>query len=321
MSSHQLDPDALRRHRRSNLLQATVLLLALGGVLALAGWIVAGGSGIIGMLIGGAIVVSMTPKIGPLVLLRLYGARVLQPSEAPQLHDIVRELARRAGLPRPPRLYYLPSRVLNAFSVGSRDNATVVFSHGLVATLDIRELAGVLAHEVAHVANNDMRIMAIADMATRMTGLMGQIGVFMLIFNVLLGLMGMATVPWLFIFVLIAAPTVSAMLQLALSRNREFQADASAAALTEDPLGLAGALQKIEGIQGGPWERIFLPGRRVPDPSLLRTHPNTPERVTRLQQLARQAPEARYPPTESDVPLRKTTPHHPPRWRLSGLWH
>jgi len=83
MTSHQLDPDSLRRHRRSNFLQATALLLALGGVLALAGWIVAGGSGVIGMLIGGAIVVSMTPKIGPLVLLRLYGARALQPSEAP----------------------------------------------------------------------------------------------------------------------------------------------------------------------------------------------------------------------------------------------
>ena len=113
--------------------------------------------------------------------------------------------------------------------------------------------------------------------------------------------MRLATVPWQFILVLIAASTVSAMLQLALSRNREFQADASAAAMTGDPLGLAGALQKIEGIQGGLWERIFLPGRRVPDPSLLRTHPNTNERVARLQQLARQLPEARYPVTEDDL--------------------
>ena len=322
MSTYQLDPGELRRHRRTNLLQAIVLLLALGGVLALAGWIVAGGGGLIGMLIGGAIVVSMTPKIGPAVMLRLYGARALQPSEAPQLHDILQEFARRAGLPQSPRLYYLPSRMLNAFSVGSRDDATVVLSHGLVATLDVRELASVLAHEVAHVANNDMRIMAVADMASRMTGLMGQIGVFMLFFNVPLSLMGLATVPWLFILVLIAAPTVSAMLQLALSRNREFQADASAAAMTGDPLGLAGALQKIEGIQGGLWERIFLPGRRVPDPSLLRTHPNTNERVARLQQLARQLlPEARYPVTEDDLPLRGTTPHRPPRWRVTGLWH
>jgi len=211
--------------------------------------------------------------------------------------------------------------MLNAFSVGSRDDATVVLSHGLVATPDVRELASVLAHEVAHVANNDMRIMAVANMASRMTGLMGQIGVFMLFFNVPLSLMGLATVPWLFILVLIAAPTVSAMLQLALSRNREFQADASAAAMTGDPLGLAGALQNIEGIQGALWERIFLPGRRVPDPSLLRTHPNTNERVARLQQLAHQLPEARYPLTEDDLPLRGTTPHRPPRWRVTGLWH
>jgi len=75
MSTYQLDPGELRRHRRTNFLQAIVLLLALGGVLALAGWIVAGGGGLIGMLIGGAIVVSMTPKIGPAVMLRLYVQR------------------------------------------------------------------------------------------------------------------------------------------------------------------------------------------------------------------------------------------------------
>ena len=97
-----------------------------------------------------------------------------------------------------------------------------MLSQGLLATLGLREIAGVLAHEIAYIGNNDMRIMILADMASRMTGLMGQIGIFMLIFNLPLSLFGAATVPWLFIVVLIAAPTVSAILQLALSRNREF---------------------------------------------------------------------------------------------------
>ena len=155
-------------------------------------------------------------------MLRMYGARELGPTEVPRLHEIVSELSIRAQLTRRPRVFYLPSRVLNAFSVGDRETATIVLSQGLLATLGLREIAGVLAHEIAYIGNNDMRIMILADMASRMTGLMGQICIFMLIFNLPLSLFGAAVVPWLFIVVLIAAPTVSAILQLALSRIREF---------------------------------------------------------------------------------------------------
>ena len=116
MNSYQLDPDILRRHRRSNLAQIIALLAALGGLLSLAGWIVAGSAGLIGMLIGGVAVVTMTPKIGPAVMLRMYGARELRPAEVPRLQDIVGELSARARLTRRPRVFYLPSRVLNAFS-------------------------------------------------------------------------------------------------------------------------------------------------------------------------------------------------------------
>ena len=85
MNSYQINPDILRRHRRSNLVQTIALLAALGGLLSLAGWIVAGSAG----LIGGVAVVTMTPKIGPAVMLRMYGARELRPAEVPRLQDIV----------------------------------------------------------------------------------------------------------------------------------------------------------------------------------------------------------------------------------------
>lgn len=91
-----------------------------------------------------------------------------------------------------------------------------------------------------------------------------------------------------------ASSKAGSLLQFALSRTREFDADLDAAGLTEDPIGLASALEKIERSQGRLWETIFLPGRRVPDPSLLRTHPDTQERMRRLLSLRGKVPETTY---------------------------
>jgi heat shock protein HtpX len=112
------------------------------------------------------------------------------------------------------------------------------------------------------------------------------VGQLILLLNLPLILAGAAHVPWQVPLVLILSPTIMALLQLALSRTREYDADRGGAELTGDPDGLASALLKLERRVGRVWEEMFLPGRRIPEPSLLRTHPPTDARVRRLRALS-----------------------------------
>jgi heat shock protein HtpX len=238
------------------------------------------------------------------------GARPLSVHEAPQLHHLVQDLARRSNLLRAPQLYYVPNGMMNAFSVGSQDSAAIGITDGLLRGLSRRELAGVLAHEITHIRHNDVRVMGLADLISRTTGLLSTLGQMLLFVNLPLLLIGRSPVSWWAVALLVSAPTLSRLLQLALSRTREFDADLGAARLTGDPAALASALHKMAYQEAGIWRQILLPGRRVPDPSLLRTHPETGERVRRLLDLAG---------TDSpgwQVPLDTGTP----RQRAAGMW-
>lgn len=181
----------------------------------------------------------------------------------------------------------MPSQLPNAFAIGSAEDSAVCVSDGLFRLLDRREFAGVLAHEVSHIANRDLWIMGLADAMSRAVSLASWFGQLLLLVNLPLLLAGAAYVPWHIPLLLIFSPTIMALLQLALSRTREFDADHGAAELTGDPDGLASALVKIERRTGRFWEEMFLPGRRIPQPLLLRTHPPTEDRVTRLRELSR----------------------------------
>jgi heat shock protein HtpX len=168
-----------------------------------------------------------------------------------------------------------------------------------------------MAHEVSHIANRDLWIMGLADTMSRVVSLASWIGQLMLLINLPLVLAGGAHIPWHVPLLLIFSPTIMALLQLALSRTREFDADRGAAELTGDPGGLASALLKLERRTGRFWEDIFLPGRRIPEPSLLRTHPPTEDRVARLREIAeaqRRPPippaRLRLPPMDAPVPPR-----------------
>jgi heat shock protein HtpX len=299
------------------------LLLAMGGFLGLLGWLLWGGQGVLVLLIGGAFAIAFNPSLSPRWVMRLYGAVRLGPDSAPGLSAAVRELAERAELPAVPALYYLPSRMLNAFAVGSRRRSALAVTDGLVRQLTPRELLGVLAHETSHIASNDLWVMGLADMFSRTTSLLSLLGQLLLLVNLPLMLFAAVSIDWLAILLLIFAPTLSALAQLALSRAREYDADLNAARLTGDPEGLARALAKIEKVQGGWMERIFMPGRGIPEPSLLRTHPETDDRIERLMSLKPPAVAridrsdrlgAAYPP-----PGRPVT--RSPRWHISGLWH
>jgi heat shock protein HtpX len=272
-----------RRHQLLNFFQ-TVLLV--GGSLALfvaCAWVFFGPDGIVYAIGFGAISLFMASRVSPQIVLRMYRAHPVGRDQFPAGHAILDRLVERAGLPARPQIFVLPSEMMNAFAVGRTHDSAICFTDKLIRSLTQRELAGVMAHEVSHISNEDVRVMAIADMVSRFTSILSTLGIFSLLFN-LPSLMygGAEQVPWLAVMLLLFAPTIGGLLQMALSRTREYDADLGAVMLTGDPDGLASALLKLEKAQRGQWEGMVLPGSRLPDPSLLRTHPRTADRIERL---------------------------------------
>jgi heat shock protein HtpX len=319
------DPALWRHHAWLNRLQSLLLLGFMGGFLALLGWFLWGGDGVSMLLIVGLVFVALNPAVSPRLIMHLYGARSLTPAQAPTLYAVLQELAHRAGLATVPALYYVPSRVVTAFTVGRKDQAAVAVTDGLLHALDTREQIAVLAHEVSHVRSNDMWVMGLADLFSRLTSVLSLFGQLLLLVNLPLLLMSQVTINWFAIVILIFAPHLSALAQLGLSRTREYDADLNASRLTGDPEGLARALTAIDRLQGDWLERVLLPGRRLPEPSLLRTHPPTQQRVARLLALQRSV-NARHLPLRIDRPsgvdvLSDDGIRRAPRWHISGLWH
>jgi len=312
-------------HKQRNLMQSVLLLSSMALLLVWVGWLIAGSIGV-WFAIGGVIFLMGSQRISPQMVFRMYRARPLRPAEAPVLFRIVQALTQRAELPMMPRVYYIPSAMMNAFTVGQPHNAAIGVTDGLLRRLNQRELAGVLAHEISHIVHRDTWVMGVADVVSRITTTSAMAGQLMLILAMPFLLFSTYNPPWILILSLLVAPMLSALLQLALSRTREFDADLEAARLTGDPDGLVSALTKLEHYQGGFLERIFLPGRRQAEPSLLRTHPTTAERVERLRDIKGQqvlTSRAPMPVAMGFVPLVAHIPQivRVPRWRLSGLWY
>lgn len=315
--------DVVGSHDFRNWLHTVLLLGSMLVLLALLGWLVGGQTGIIWSLILGGILVFFGQQVSPQLVLRMYRARPLTAAEAPALYQIMEELAQRAQLSFVPVLYYIPSQLLNAFAVGTRRNAAIGLTDGILRGLNLRELTGVLAHEMSHIRNNDMRSMNIADVISRITNFFSTFGKFLLLLNFPLILMGSATVSWWAILLLIVAPLLSGLLQLALSRTREFDADLDAIQLTHDPVGLMSALQKLEYYSTNIWQQILFPGRGVPDPSIFRTHPLTKDRIARLQELTPQQYQPVVMPTQSPfvLPGQFNPVARRPSWHTMHLWY
>jgi len=325
MTISGIDNETWLQHAWQNRLQSLLLLAVMACFLALLGWLLWGQDGVVILVSAGLAGVLLNSSISPRLVMLLYGASPVRPDQAPALWKALEVLSDRAELPAIPQMYYVPSQMLNAFAVGTRRHSAIAVTDGLVRQLDLRELVGVVAHEVSHVRNNDLWVMGLADMFSRTTSLLSLLGQFLLLLNLPLILLSKISVSWLAIFLLVFAPNLSALAQLALARTREFNADLNAARLTGDPDGLASALMKIERAQGGWLERVFMPGRRVPVPSLLRTHPETEERVRRLMELK---PElqgtdillASEPDFDRFAAFGKPV-SRPPRRHIGGLWH
>jgi heat shock protein HtpX len=319
MEPAPLSEDILRSHNVRNTLHTWILIGGSALLMGAIAWTVFGFSGLVWAAVLGAFGLWSASRVSPMMVLKLFKARPLGENEAPQLHRLMRELARRADLPAVPRLHYVPSKLLNAFAVGRRDDSAIAVTDGLLRMMDTRQIAGILAHEVSHIRSGDLRVMALADVLSRLTGTMSMFGLIGI--PILLGTR--VETPWIGVALLIAAPTLSGLLQLGLSRAREYDADLDGATLTGDPEGLASALAVLEKKQGRMWESIVLPGGRTPQPSLLRTHPATQDRIDRLLALrpgAKQIVLSREPVKTggSIVPVVR-----PPRihWARMGVWY
>ncbi|HET6487857.1 MAG TPA: zinc metalloprotease HtpX [Spirochaetia bacterium] len=251
----------------------------MAGLAALLAWSLFGGPGLLWGAGAAVLALLVTPRISPPAALRMYGGRRLSAYQAPQILGLVQELSQRAGLENVPRVYYLPTGQVNALSVGTRKDSAIGVTEGLLRSLSVRELAGVLAHEVAHITAGDLRVMGLARAARMATNALSFLGRFLLILNLPLILLGVTGLPWLFVLLLLAAPLVSSLLETALSRSREFAADRRAVSLTGDTAGFASALQRIDQASSLLRRMLGVPTRGS---RLLDTHPANSARIQRL---------------------------------------
>jgi len=315
-----------KESKRHNLLHSILIMGALFGLLCLIGALF---GGLQGMLYAAGLAILLAlfgPNVSPQMVLRLFKAKPLDYADAPRIYDSFASLARRAALSQTPKIYHIPSKEMNAFSVGNNKEAVIAVTDGLLRTLNLRELLAVLSHELSHISNNDMRVMGLADIFSRLTNFFSTVGQMLLILNLPLLLMGMITIPWSALLLLVFAPLISNLLQLGLSRTREFDADIGAVELTGDPEGLIEALKKIEYQQsggGGIFHKVLQPGKGIPNPSIFRTHPLTPDRIEKLRQLAIQKKDSFYFSDQRDhsIPEHLRPSRKPKRHPFSGLWY
>jgi heat shock protein HtpX len=294
-----------------NALHSALLIAGIGLTMSLCAYLLWGRDGLIWPVLAMAIVVFFAPRIV-----------MSGPMRGREMLSIMQELARRAELTRAPRLFVVPSPTLNAFATGARDNAVIAVTEGLLRKLTLREMAGVLGHEMAHVRNNDLWVMSLADVMTRFTRVMSLVSMAIAILQIPSVLSGdPPAIPWFVILLLYLAPAIASLLQLALSRSREYDADLVGARLTGDPDGLVLALAKLERYQGQMWEDVLLPSRRIPQPSVLRSHPPTEERIARLRALKIETASALRVPEVEAMALGLGVLPRAPRYHWSGYWY
>ena len=222
----------------------TVLLLALlSAIIIMLGGLMGGRTGVI-FAFGLALIMNVGSYwYSDKIVLSMYRARELAPEEAPYLHKIVEELSRNAGIPKP-RICVVPEEAPNAFATGRNpENAVVAVTDGIMRLLSPEELRGVLAHEIGHIVNRDILIQTIAGVMGSAIVTLANIFQFTAIFGGNRDEEGGGTNPIAAIALALLAPMAAGLIQMAISRSREYLADDTGAALCGQPLALAGALK------------------------------------------------------------------------------
>ncbi len=287
-----------------NYVRTSMLLAGMTALFMGCGYLI-GGEG--GMLIALAIAIAMNAFAywnSDKMVLRMYGARQIERGDAPGFYGIVEQLARKAELPMP-KVYIIENDQPNAFATGRNpENAAVAATTGLMRILSHEEIAGVMAHELAHVKNRDTLIMTITATIAGAISMLANIAMFSGIFggnrNNPLGIIGVLLVSLL-------APFAAMLVQMAISRTREYAADRMGAEICGHPLWLASALDKLEqgaqridnesAEQNPATAHMFIvnPLHTRSVDSLFSTHPNTANRVGRLREMAGAAAPAAGP--------------------------
>jgi heat shock protein HtpX len=279
-----------------NNVKTFLLLAALTALLIGAGQALAGRTGLV-LGVGLAIAMNLSGYwFSDKIALSMSGARPVEPHQAPWLHEAVEDLARAAGLPKP-RVYVIPTHTPNAFATG-RDpaHAAVAVTEGIMRTLDAEELHGVLAHELAHIKNRDILISSVAAMLAGALTQLAQIAQLGALFGPRDGDDEGGSSMLATVGLMVVAPVAASLVQMAVSRSREYEADRTAGLLTGRPEALARALLKLErGNELAPIAASPATAHMyIVNPltagaflaSLFSTHPPTAERVRRLEALA-----------------------------------
>jgi heat shock protein HtpX len=274
----------IRRQRRVLLAQTGLIFALMLAVLLVSGLQVVGALGLAIVLgMGTFFFVQVQNRASEL---RPQNAVELSRFRAPRLHAILDELTHSAGLPRTPRVYLLAANMMNAATLGSRERPILVVTPPILKTLTIEELRAVLAHEIAHVRDNDLVSYRVAEAISMITVVISRVGWLLVLLYLPVLLVSDVQIPLGLIAILLVAPVVSVLLQMALSRSREFSADLGAVELTDEPLALASALEKIDNIGKSMLYQV-LPVPRKRESTIFRSHPAISQRVERLQELAR----------------------------------
>ena len=278
-----------------NTIRTTLLLGALTGLLMLIGGYFGGKSGVVIAFLFAMVMNFGSYWFSDKIVLRMYKAQEISESQAPELYGIVKNLALRGNLPMP-RVYVIPENTPNAFATGRDENhAVVAVTEGITRILNRDELEGVIGHELTHIKNKDMLIGSIAATLAGAIVMLANMAQWAAIFGGVSrdddegggGLIGL-------ILMAILAPIAAAVIQMAISRSREFLADAGGARISGKPYGLAGALEKLQrASQAIPMDAnpstahmfIVNPLTGGSLMSLFSTHPPLEERIARLKSM------------------------------------
>ncbi|HLI25863.1 MAG TPA: zinc metalloprotease HtpX [Chloroflexota bacterium] len=284
----------------SGFFKTALLLTALTVLLVLVGRALAGTAGMLAMLAVALVMNFLSYWFSDKIVLAMNGARPVSQLEAPELYALVADVARQARLPMP-RVYIVDSPTPNAFATG-RDpaHAAVAVTTGILELLTPRELRAVLAHELGHVRNRDTLIMTVVAVIAGAIVSIAHMAQWALFFG---GYGGhrdddSGPNPLAALLMILLAPLAATLIQLAISRTREYEADATGARLSGDPLALASALEKLErGVSLRPMPNanpatasLYIVNPLSGDfiASLFSTHPPIPERIARLRAMAMQ---------------------------------
>ena len=278
-----------------NLMKTAILMAAITALFMAIGHLIGGRAGMTLALLVALGMNFFSYWFSDKLVLKMYSAREVDAQSEPYFYGMVQELAQRAGLPMP-RVYLIDEEAPNAFATGRNpDNAAVAATTGILRVLNHRELRGVMAHELAHVKHRDILISTIS---ATMAGAVSMLANFAMFFS---GRddEGRPTNPLVGLLVALLAPLAASLIQMAISRAREFEADRGGAEISGDPRALASALEKIHAYATG---IPLAAAQRHPETAqmmimnplsggglqgLFSTHPSTEERVARLLAMAR----------------------------------